>query len=252
MNPMDFKITNPLHIFALFLLVITFIFFLLIPVFSFLGFTFFSQTNEIEEATRYYTLLTEVIVLIFQIFLAFFLLVIVPLFWYRIVNKFGFDQIKSKLSLTKNKIDIAVASGIITTISAFICVIIIGVIFIGLGYSLENASNIPDLELYFSIPSLLIIIIIQPIAEEFFFRGFLLEKIASIIGPNTAIAITAVLFGIAHLSYSNLYPAIMTTVVGLLLAFVVVKTRNLYSSIIAHVLYNIISFGTYIIGKSFI
>lgn len=249
---MDFKITKPMHIFAILLLICTFFFFLLLPVFSFLDVFFFSQISKNESVSEYYSLLAELLVLFLQVFLAFFLLIIVPLFWYRVVNNFGFDQIKLKLKLKKNKIGIVVAISFITTIVAFFCVVAIGTMFILLGYDLENASNIPDLELYFSLPSLLIIILLQPIAEEFFFRGFLLDKISSILGIIPAIIVTSILFGIAHISYGNIYPAITTIFVGLLFAYVVVKTNNLYSSIIAHVLYNLISFGTYVFVKSYI
>ena len=248
---MDFRITKPRHIFALIMLISTFFFFLLIPLFSFFDILSFSQVSRNENISEYYSWLAELLVLFLQVFLAFFLLIIVPLFWYKMVNNFGFDQIKLKLKLEKNKIGRLLAISFITTIVAFFCVVAIGTIFISLGYDLENASNIPDLELYFSLPALLIIILLQPIAEEFFFRGFLLEKISSISGIIPATLATSILFGIAHISYGNVYPAITTIFVGLLFAYVVVKTNSLYSSIIAHVLYNLISFGTYIFLKSY-
>jgi membrane protease YdiL (CAAX protease family) len=97
----------------------------------------------------------------------------------------------------------------------------------------------------------LILIIIQPIAEEIFFRGFLLDKFKNLFGKNIAIFFSSLLFGLAHLSYGNIYPAILTFIIGLLLAVLVVKTKNLYSSIIAHILFNLISFSIYILGRYF-
>ena len=77
-----------------------------------------------------------------------------------------------------------------------------------------------------------------------------MEKIDTLIGKKTAIISTAGLFGIAHLSFGNVYPAVITGIIGLLLAFIVFKTKNLYSAITAHVLFNIISFVAYTISKS--
>jgi len=86
--------------------------------------------------------------------------------------------------------------------------------------------------------------------KRFFFRGFLLDKINSIVGKEAAIIITALLFGFAHLSFGNVYPAFMTAVIGLLLAFLIFKTKNLYSAIIAHILFNLVSFSFYILNKT--
>ena len=77
-----------------------------------------------------------------------------------------------------------------------------------------------------------------------------MEKFNSLVGKEAAIIVTALLFGIAHLSFGNVYPAIMTAVVGLLLAFLVIKTKNLYSAITAHILFNLASFSFYMLGKS--
>jgi membrane protease YdiL (CAAX protease family) len=118
-----------------------------------------------------------------------------------------------------------------------------------MGFNLADYSNIPELESYFSLPAMLILITFQPIGEEIFFRGFLLEKIKSIKGEKTAIIFTAFLFGVAHLSFGNLYPAFMTFIIGFLLAFIVIKTKNLFSAITAHILFNVVSFSFYFIGK---
>ena len=119
------------------------------------------------------------------------------------------------------------------------------------GFDLTDASNITDLELYFSIPSIFILATIQPIGEEIFFRGFLLDKISILSDEKTAIIITSVLFGIAHLTYAKVYPAVLTAIVGVLFAFIVVKTKNLFSSIVAHITFNVASITFYILGQMF-
>ena len=157
----------------------------------------------------------------------------------------------SRIMLRTDKLDMAFLWGLITAIIAFGVIISIGVVLTVLGVDIENASNIKDLEAIFSIPSMLVLITLQPIAEEFFFRGFLLEKISKTSGVIPAIIISSALFGIAHLSYGNIYPAFMTGGIGVILAFLVVRTKNLTTAIIAHILFNLTSFIIYVIGQDF-
>jgi membrane protease YdiL (CAAX protease family) len=128
----------------------------------------------------------------------------------------------------------------------------IGLVYLFLTKTNPNTlSNIPDLQQLFSITSLYLIVAIQPFCEEFFFRGFLLEKITKAGGTTIAVVITSVLFGLSHLTYTYAYTAIVAVVLGLLFALVVLKTKNLYSAIFAHTIINITSLTLYFFGKSF-
>ena len=80
---------------------------------------------------------------------------------------------------------------------------------------------------------------LQPIAEEIFFRGYLFDKIEKFGGGSFAIIITSLLFGLAHMSYGKLYPVIMPFLMGIILGYIVYRTKNLYSSIVAHTVFNI-------------
>ena len=80
----------------------------------------------------------------------------------------------------------------------------------------------------------------QPLTEEIFFRGFLMEKIDSFAGKNVAIFLTAVLFGIAHMSYSKIFPVLLPIAMGIILGLVVYKTKNLLASIVAHTTFNVV------------
>ncbi len=96
-----------------------------------------------------------------------------------------------------------------------------------------------------------ILVSVQPIAEEIFFRGFLLDKIEYYAGQNVAIFSTAILFGLAHMSYGKIYPVLFPMIMGVILAYIVIKTRNIYASIFAHITFNITSFIIYFAFKSF-
>jgi len=247
---MDFNIKKLTNLFALMMVIVTFLVFTVLPVLSYFGVSFSTQTDQISGNPGSFGMIFEIIVLLIQTAIIIALFIIIPILWYLIVNKFNLKETFYHLKLRINAIDIAFLWGVITAIFALVIIVAIGALLMSLGLDLTESSNIPELEMYFSLPSILFLIAFQPIAEEIFFRGFLLEKIDSLIGEKTAIITTAILFGIAHLSVGNIYPAFMTGVMGVLLAFLVIKTKNLYSAITAHIIFNLVSFSIYIFAKN--
>lgn len=247
---MDFNFKRPTHILPLFLILATFLIFIGVPILSFFGLTTSMDISQSSQIPDSYQQIFEIFVLFIQLILVIAFLIIFPFLWYMLVNNCSIRQFFSRILLVKERINNAILWGIIGSIVALGILIIIGAILTIAGFDLKDASNIQDLEIYFSPVAIIILIIIQPIAEEIFFRGFLLDKIASLYGEKIAIISTASFFGIAHLTYGNAYPALMTGIIGILLAYLVIKTKNLYSSITAHILFNVISFSLYTIGNS--
>jgi membrane protease YdiL (CAAX protease family) len=249
---MDFNFKKPTHIIALLGLIFALFITLIIPILSFFGFFYSLQTVPIQEIPQGMQFLFEIIALLIQIFLLVIIIFIgVPWFWYTLVNKFNSKQIISQLKIRFDNLDQAVLWSIIVLIIGFGLFFIAGIILTTLGIDASEASNIPDIELIFSFPSIIVLLIIQPIGEEIFFRGFLMDKINSLAGKEIAIISTGLMFGIAHLSYAKIYPAIMTFVLGILLGYVVFKTKNLNTSIIAHILFNVTSITFYFLGQYF-
>jgi hypothetical protein len=74
-----------------------------------------------------------------------------------------------------------------------------------------------------------------PIFEEILFRGFLLPSLTRYIPVWGAIALSSLLFAVAHLSLSEVLPL---TVLGMVLAFVYARSGNLLSSMLLHSLWN--------------
>lgn len=246
---MDFNIKKPTHLFALFMLITSFIIFLVVPVISYFLDLGTNQTEYINQLPSLVKLLFEIFTLLIQASLVIIFMILTPYIWYSLVNGLSLKGMFARINLHKKNLHMAFLWAIFTVIAAFFVLIILGNIFNFFGVNVEDTSNIQNLEMFFSVPTILILITLQPIAEEIFFRGFILEKIDSRYGNIPAIVISSVLFGIAHLSYGNIYPAIMIIFIGALLAVLVIKTKNLTAAIIAHVLFNVISFIFYIIGK---
>jgi uncharacterized protein len=79
---------------------------------------------------------------------------------------------------------------------------------------------------------------VAPIGEEVFFRGFIFTGLAQRMGPYLAMVISAFLFGAAHLEKWVFLPLF---VVGVGLAWLYYRTRNLWVNIIAHGTVNAVS-----------
>jgi membrane protease YdiL (CAAX protease family) len=237
---MDFNSGKPSHIFAFLLLIGSFLLIFAVPIVTF--FAVINSPQLIEDLD-----VSEISAFISQL-LVIFVFVLVPFAWYFIVNKLVLKQILTRIKLVSQNIDRAFLWGILAAIVIFILIFIIEVILIMLGQDPQDLSNIPDIQKLFSWPTIFLLVTIQPIGEEIFFRGFLFEKIEKYSGGIPAIFFTAFLFGIAHMSYGKIFPVIMPMIMGVILGFIVLKTKNLYSSIIAHVAFNVTSLTLAFLG----
>ena len=91
-----------------------------------------------------------------------------------------------------------------------------------------SGSNIFVLILYVSI--------LGPIAEELIFRKFLLDKLRRF-GDVPAILISSLAFGLFHM---NLSQVLYATAVGMVMAYVTIKTNTVRYSIVIHMMLNFI------------
>jgi len=248
---MDFNFKKPTHLFAFLGILGALFLFVVYPLIAVFSVTQIPSLYT-PSMTPVQKLTLEASLLFFQFLFVFAGLILVPLLWYKLVNQISLKEMFVRLNLRKEGLHNAILWGFITVIIAFAITMIIGLIYLFLTKTNPSTlSNIPDLQQLFSITSLYIIVAIQPFCEEFFFRGFLLEKITKAGGTTIAVVTTSVLFGISHLTYTYAYTAIVAVILGLLFALVVLKTKNLYSAIFAHTVINITSLTLYFFGKSF-
>lgn len=239
---MDFKFDKPSHIFALLLLIGSFFLIFVIPIITFFILIDSSQLIENLEIPEFITIVT-------QLFVILVLFILIPFIWYYFVNNLKFKDILRRIKLVSENIDKAFLWGIFAAIITFIIIFIIEFALIKLGQKPQDLSNIPDLQRLFSWPVLFFLVTVQPIGEEIFFRGFLFEKLENFAGGILAIIFTAFLFGLAHMSYGKVFPVLMPILMGIILGYVVYKTKNLYSSIIAHIVFNVTSLALAYLGQ---
>lgn len=96
------------------------------------------------------------------------------------------------------------------------------------------------------LPLLLAGAMLVAIAEEVFFRGFLLRALLRRFGPMITIIASAACFALVHLSLAKALP---TLVAGLWLGYVVVRTGSIWVAVAAHFLLNATAFvGVMVVG----
>jgi membrane protease YdiL (CAAX protease family) len=243
---MDLNFRKPIHILAFLMLLTSFFIILIMPILLFFDIISVQDPEVVQNIDNF----NEIFLLIFQLILALVLFILIPIFWYLLVNNTTLKQSLYKMRIRLENIDIAFLYGILATIAMYALSFILVAVLEFSGANIQDISNIQDIELYFSPIPMFILIAIMPVAEEIFFRGFLLDKINNYAGKNITIFSTAILFGIAHMEYAKIYPVVLTFLMGIILAYIVFKTKNLFSAIIAHVTYNVIVYVMYVLASS--
>lgn len=78
--------------------------------------------------------------------------------------------------------------------------------------------------------------VVAPLFEEFFFRGFLMDRFQKYLGMLNAILLSALVFGAIHLSLPSFLPLMG---LGVILAVVARYSGSLWSSVVTHGLWNL-------------
>jgi len=81
-------------------------------------------------------------------------------------------------------------------------------------------------------------VVVAPVAEETFFRGFILPGIGKRLGNVWGVVLSALLFSVAHMQPGALLPIF---ILGLLLGWLYLRTRSIWPCILTHFAYNSIA-----------
>ena len=108
----------------------------------------------------------------------------------------------------------------------------------------SNTDNLPsshgDRALYLTLAA--IAIVAAPIVEELFFRGLLLSSLRSRFHPVVAVAIQAVIFGMAHVApvygWGNIGLVVVLSAVGVVLGTAAQLSKRLGPGMVGHALLN--------------
>jgi membrane protease YdiL (CAAX protease family) len=95
--------------------------------------------------------------------------------------------------------------------------------------------------------AVLALVIVAPIAEEVFFRGVVFNAWLREGGRRAAYVGSAVLFGVIHL---NLVAFVPIVILGLILAWVYERSRNLVAPIVLHAVFNGINVAVFLLADA--
>ena len=84
---------------------------------------------------------------------------------------------------------------------------------------------------------------VAPLAEEFFFRGFLFRVLHERIGAVAGVVITGAAFGLVHLPSGDWIGTLILSLFGMALCVLFLRTASLLPCIMLHAFHNSISFG---------
>ncbi|MBW4643355.1 MAG: CPBP family intramembrane metalloprotease [Goleter apudmare HA4340-LM2] len=96
--------------------------------------------------------------------------------------------------------------------------------------------------LFYNILSVIALVVVAPITEEFLFRGIILQRWASKWGMPTALIASGVLFGVLHANFVGL------SIFGIVMGVLYVKTRTLIVPIACHAFNNALAVGIGFVG----
>lgn len=96
-----------------------------------------------------------------------------------------------------------------------------------------------------TLATLLVAVVVAPFCEEIFFRGYFFQGLRLNISVWLAVALSAVIFGLAHGDLGSL-PLLI--VIGLALAIIRWRTRSLWPGIALHILNNLV--GAWVIFQA--
>lgn len=88
----------------------------------------------------------------------------------------------------------------------------------------------------------LLIVVVAPLSEELFFRGFMYAGLRRSMPIWPAALVSGAIFGSLHLAGGNAGVAIQLAVFGVILAYLYERTGSLWAPILAHALNNTIAF----------
>ncbi len=112
----------------------------------------------------------------------------------------------------------------------------------------EGAAPEQDVEELFSSKAVLpvvgvAVVLAAPLAEEVFFRGFVFPGLIRLLGVGGALAASGLLFAMFHVTGPDSAGLIIPfTLIGMLFAWLYYKTGTIWTSIAAHLVFNLVSF----------
>jgi len=173
--------------------------------------------------------------------LSFFMLTF-PFAWLMFAKRKRFAEAVIELKITKEKWLLNIFLGIIVTLFFLYPLMLAEVFIFGL-LGITDIQNVGTTILDAPIWLAIFAFTFAPFGEEMFFRSFLV--------PRMGIIGSSFLFMLAHYSYGSITEFVGAFTIGILFAFLFLRTRSFVAVAAAHVLFNLISIAVIYLGSWF-
>jgi membrane protease YdiL (CAAX protease family) len=168
-----------------------------------------------------------------------FSMIIIPLFWLRIVKKLNWKKIKAELIPYSKDVKKELIGSLKLFFALLIAFILLSSALTILGLNdLDKVNDVISMNMENAVLFVIVMIFLVFI-EEFFFRGFLVNRIGII--PSS------IFFGIAHVGYFSIAEIIGAFSLGLILAYWFKQNKSIIQNYFGHLLYNLFAIALYLL-----
>ncbi|MFH1752375.1 MAG: CPBP family intramembrane glutamic endopeptidase [archaeon] len=122
-----------------------------------------------------------------------------------------------------------IVKGFFILVLMFVVSFALNILFFIIGYN--DLALVTETITSFPIIIIVYLFTFKILAEEIFFRGFLVKRIG--------IIASSVIFGSMHLFYGSIVEVVGATILGIILAYHFKKYNSIYPVLLAHFLYNL-------------
>lgn len=169
-------------------------------------------------------------------------LMLLPVLALRSEAKYSYVRLSAALGLRRFRLGQTVGLSVLMLVGMFAVTAAYVSVMGLLGVSIEG--NTADLVSGFRTGpveiaiAFLLVGIVAPLVEEVTFRGIVFPSLREAWGTTPALLASGAMFGVLHLQLTIALPLAL---IGMALALIFLRTRSLWSAIIAHCLYNTVS-----------
>jgi uncharacterized protein len=121
----------------------------------------------------------------------------------------------------------------------YLCMLIYGLVLLSLHLRIPNPA-VSLVKRYAPWFLILYVVVLAPLIEELFFRGFVFAGLRQRYRRPTAALLSATLFALLHLQWTRFVPL---AVLGVLLATLYERSNSLWPPIVTHALVNLVALG---------
>jgi membrane protease YdiL (CAAX protease family) len=170
-----------------------------------------------------------------SLFIAVFFFVLIGLIL-KLKNHLTWREVGLKQGTGKNWLTMGISQGILLF---FIMTILVAIISLFFSFEVEEQAIVDVFKTAGSwrerILCLMIVSVAAPFSEELYFRGFLYPAVSKVTGKLPAVILTSIFFSFLHFDLVRFIPI---TIGGIWLNLLYIRTGSLYTSMVAHSIWN--------------